>query len=1143
MKSIALILLFVFSVFAQTQTTGRIAGTVKDQNDAFLAGATVTITSQATGGERVASTDGAGNFAVAFLAPGVYRVRIAASGFNVFSAEAITVGITETTSVNVVLTIAGVVAETSVNSNGPLIKTDSATLGQVINERTINELPLATRNFTQLLGLTAGTASYLTDNTVVGRNSQNVSVNGSRVSQNNFQINGIDASAGIGAGLPLANPAPESVAEFKIQTSLYDATFGGAGGGNVQIITKSGSNKFSGAIYDYLRNTALTANSPFLKAIGSPRPVLERNVFGLVLGGTIKKDRAFFFGSYQTTRERNGASRLNSLSRNVLIAPGLTHDRSEARLLNTFGVPFIHPTALMMLNARLPNGRFLIPTPQSTNGRYSGSAISRFREEQFNANFDYRFTQNNWLSVKFFFSNAPTTLARRGGINVPGFAVEQKQDNRLASIQDIHIFSSNITNEARIGYNFVRGDNFPQQPFGNVDFGIQRSTASYLPGFPHIRIGLNAGAGALIFGTGINQDQQTNAPTTSFADTVSITRGRHHIRFGAEFRYYEFNTTFNFGNRGLLDFQTFNDFLIGDVMSALLFNGITDRALRTTDYNFFVQNDWRFSTKLMLNLGLRYELDLPPYDSRGRISTFDPSLYRPRPGGGAPLGGIVQAGNPIAQYDLPDVPNVGKRVLKSIDPNNFAPRVGIAYSPFKSNRIVARAGYGLFYSRPSFQHLVNNMYLLPFYFINQRTHLDVSNPFPPLPDQFPILNFGTLMFGNSFDRNNRTPYIQQYNGSLQFGLSSDTMLEAAYVGTRGMNLYRRVAINQARLASTDRPIVNAATGAIITTNDPGNARLRAPFPGIAITNFSVAGFNQEQASAQSTYNSLQMSLTRRLTRGLQFLASYTYAKSIDNASGTGGGASTNGLIDTTDIGDSAFFPGNQLDNRANRGVSDFDRRHRFVLSFVWDFPQPAFAKRSKIGRFLFSGWQTSGIVTAMSGLPIDVVDGNAGTFYFGADSGGSRPNWVPGESATSNIPPGYYFNPYAFARPFVQVGQIIPSSGGWATAAVRGTDFGNVGRNVVRGPRQLNTDFSVSKRFRIDDAKNIELRAEFFNLFNTVNYANPISNLAAVNQTAGAGSIDVNTGQILPGRAGDFGKIISTSNNPRLIQVAVKFDW
>ncbi len=1139
------------SIFAQTQTTGRVAGTVTDQNKALIVGANVSIINQATGEKRARTTDGGGNFAFAFLAPGVYRVRIEAKGFNVFSAENVTVSITETTSVNAVLTVAEITAETTIKNTTPLIKIDSPTLGQVFDGRTISNLPMATRNFTQLLGLTAGTTTYLTDNTVVGRNTQNVSVNGARTTQNNFQINGVEANAGISNALTLANPALESIAEFKVQTSVFDATFGRTGGGNVQVITKSGSNKFSGTIYDYFRTTALTANNPFLKAAGVPRPVLERNVFGFALGGTIRKDRVFFFGSYQTTRDRNGASRNNSLSVNVLTDPRLTDDRSEVMLRNAFAIPAntpINPVTLRLLNARLPNGQFVIPTPNSANGRYNGSAISLFRDEQFNANFDFRISEKNWLSIKFFFSDAPQELARFGGSNVPGFAVEQKNAHRILSIQNIHSFSPNITNEARIGYNLIRGNSFPRQPLLDSELGITRSTADAFPGLP--LFGIAGAAGGIQFGTGFAQDQQTSAPTTSFANTVSITRGKHSIRFGAELRDYEFNITGGLFARGFVNFLTFREFLISPTTAAGFGNGITERNLRTTDYNFFVQDDWKFSNKLTLNLGLRYELDLPPYDTEGRISTFDASLYRPRQllmangnPAGPPVGGIVQAGNPIAQYDLAEIPNVGKRVLYSIDPNNFAPRLGFAYSPFKEHRIVVRGGYGIFYSRLSFQSLIGNVFTPPFYFARFGGGTNLSNPFGFVPsqDQFPTLVTGPLLFGISFDRNNRTPYFQQYNGSLQFGLSENTLLEIAYVGTNGAKLVRLAAINQARLASQQNPIINDVTGAVITTNTPNNAQLRAPFQGVSVQAGNV-GYIQNQTSAESNYNSMQLSLTRRFSHGWQFLASYTFAKSIDNASGAGSGGGANGLIDAIENNETSQFDGDQRSKTSNRGVSDFDRTHRFVLSFVWELPSPKF--RSKFAKNLFSGWQMSGIVTAMSGLPINIQDGGAATFFFGNNGGGDRPNWVAGatrESATNNIPNGYYFNPYVFQRPIILSGQIIPSSIGTATAGATGTDFGNVGRNPLRGPKQFNTDFSISKRFRIDETKNIEIRAEFFNLFNTVNFANPISGFGAVLSSGGA--IDANTGLILPGRAGDFGKIISTSNNPRLVQLALRCNF
>jgi hypothetical protein len=371
----------------------------------------------------------------------------------------------------------------------------------------------------------------------------------------------------------------------------------------------------------------------------------------------------------------------------------------------------------------------------------------------------------------------------------------------------------------------------------------------------------------------------------------------------------------------------------------------------------------------------------------------------------------------------------------------------------------------------------------------------------------------------------RTAYFHQYNASLQYALSQDLMLEVAYVGTRGHNLFRGVCINQARLASTQQPIVNVVTGEVFTTNTPGDAIKRAPYQGA-----DIAGFVQVQSTAESAYNSLQISLTRRLSKGLQLLASYTYAKSLDNASGT------------EDIDASAIL-GNQFDSRANRGVSNFDRTHRFVLSYLWDLPRPPFAPRSRAGRLLLSNWQVAGIITAMSGQPIDIVDAAAASFYFGgistgaSSSGLSRPSWAPGatrDTASSNVPPGYFFNPFAFVRPVVQNGQPIPSSNGEAFAAAQGTDLGNVGRNVLRGSRQTNVDFSILKRFPLGEATSVEFRAEFFNLLNHVNFDTPNGNFNAAN-------VNSNTGQII--NPGDFGRITSTSNNPRLIQFALKLNF
>jgi hypothetical protein len=1141
------------SAFTQSQTTGRIAGTVKDQNGAVVAGSEVTISSQATAEERKVTTDDQGNYTVPLLAPGAYRVRVTAPGFDAALFDSVQVVITETTTVNAELRVAGAIADPVTVRITPLIQKDGPQLGRVVDSRAVSELPLATRNFTQILALSPGTSVSLPDNTALGRNSQNISVNGARVTQNDFEINGIDANnLATNAAASVAVPAPESIHEFKVQTSLYAATFGRGGGGNVQAVTKSGTNNFHGAAYEYFRNDAFNANNPFLKAAGVSRPTLQRNVFGGLLGGPIKADRLFFFISYQGTRERNGASP-NSLTSGVLIAPGLSNDRSQPNLLTTFRprpspnappATSINPVALALLNARLPNGQFLIPTPQA-DGHYSGSAISSYCEDQFNTNLDYRINERNSLAMRFFFSNAPQFLALPvGGANVPGFGANQKQDNRLISLQDIHIFSPRTINEARAGYSFIRGDTSGQNPFRDSDFGIKRANANTYPGLGTIRIGPMGTNAVAIGNSGSNVDTQNVESSTTLVDTLSLMRGPHSIRTGAQAIYYRNDLAANNNRRGTITFQSFNNFLLGLANNSVYGDGISNRILRAADYSFFFQDDWKVSRKLILNLGLRYELDLPPYETRGAMSTFDPALYQPRmevDGSGnpigPPIGGFVQAGNVIPQYDLADVPNVGKRLLNSVDPNNFAPRVGFAYSALDSGRLVVRGGYGIFYSRPSTAYIGIAINAPPMYTIRRSSSgatVPFADPFFPLPaqDQFPTIVKGVALTGQIFDRALRTAYFHQYNTSVQYALSKDLLFEIAYVGTRGLNLIRDLAINQARLASPQHPIINAVTGAAITTNTPAatNVALRAPYQGV-----EVGSFLQIQSTAQSTYNSLQMSLTRRFSKGLQFLASYTYAKSLDNASG--GSDSTGEVRDTINIA------GNQLDNRANRGVSDFDRPHRFVFSYLWDLPRPAFAARSIAGRLFFSNWQVAGIITAMSGLPIDINDGGAGSFYglSGGNNAFVRPNWAPGattSTATSNIPSGYFFNPLAFVRPTVLAGQVIPSSNGTATAGATGTDFGNVGRNVLRGPGQTNVDFSVIKRFPFRESKNIELRAEFFNLFNHVNFANPISNFSAVAST----SIDPNTGRII-GSPGDFGRIVSASNNPRLIQFAIKLNF
>ena len=1132
---------------ASGQTTGRIAGVVRDPSDNVVPRADVQAINKATNETWSATTDQEGAYSFFLLPPGLYRIEVAATAFKTVVLTDVVARITETTFADVTLAIGTRVEIIFVKGNSaPLLQTDGPQLGAVVDSQAVANLPLASRNFTQILALSPGTATYLPDSTAVGRNTQAISVNGARVTQNFFQINGIDATTmGTNGVILVGVPAPETIEQFKVQTSLYDARYGRSGGGNIELVTKSGSNEFHGTAYEYFRNEALDANNPFLEESGQARPSLRRNVFGGVLGGPIRKSKTFFFISYQGARERNAASIINSISSSVLVDPKLTDDRSAATLESNYQIPAIDPVSLALLNAKLPSGRFLIPTPQA-KGFYSGSSPSSFHEDQFNTNVDIQFSNRNSLALKFLLANTSQFLAlpsfRGTGPNIPGFGTDQTFNNRLISIQDIHSFHPKLTNELRLGYAFNSNNTFPQEPITDAKVGISRANSSELPGLSLIRIA--PAAGGVIIGTPTNISP-ARVFVGTLADSLTMLRGRHTLSTGVEIRYNGVNLTAQNFTRGQIDFLNFCDFLTGTTQVSTFGSGLTDRSQRAWDYNFFLQDDWKLSSALTLNLGLRYELDLPIYDTLGRLTTFDPALYLPRVQNGAPIGppvgGFVQAGNAISSFTLPSVAKGSKYVIRSIDPNNFSPRIGLAYLALPSGRLVVRGGYGIYYSRATFAYASASAQLPPMFILGVKNGAKIDAPFfnVPAQSQFPTFVPPIPLAGAAFDRGLHTPYVQQYNLSLETSLRKDLALQAAYVGASGRNLFRQVAINQAQLASPQNPVTNAVTGAVFTSNSPSDAPMRAPLQGVSINGFSLT-----ESSADSSYNSLQLSVTASPSNRAQFLAAYTYAKSIDNASGIGGGAGISGVVNTGAVNDSSPILGNQNNPRGNRGPSDFDRTHRLVFSYVWEMPKPVFAGQSRPGRLAFWNWQSSAILTAMSGLPIDIEDTGAGSLYGLANGANplARPSLVAGmtcKNATQDAPAGYFFNPTVFARPLVLTGQAIPSSGGIATASAAGTDIGGVGRNCLRGPRQVNLDFSLAKLFRVSESQTFEFRTEFLNVFNHPNFANPISNLNAF--AASAGHIDPTTGQVL--NAGNFGRIISTSSNPRIIQFALKFNF
>jgi hypothetical protein len=603
------LLLFALNAFGQG-TTGQIAGTVTDPNGAVVAGATVKATNIATNYSRETTTGGDGIYGIQLLPPGRYRIEITASGFATNTVEA-DVNITQTTPIDVPLSVAGGTA--TVNVEAPVLQTESSQQGRVVPGETIRQLPLPTRNFQQLLTLSPGAQTGVSNTTELGRGDATISVNGQRTTSNSVRINGIDAnSIGTNSTPNIAVPASDSLQEFIVQTSLYDAANGRNAGGNVEAITRSGTNDLHGNVYYFLRDRSLNANDPFLKAAGIDRPVLNRNQFGGTIGGPVIKDRAFFFGSYQGTREKNGASLSNSLT--VPAIPiGLTDaNRTAAGLAAAFGgVPGtllqnitpaqITSQAVAILNARLPNGQFAIPSSTSSVGRTAAllgitqpqSGVSEFKENQFNINGDFNFTSKHTLSAKFFVADNPTTQANynfaglgNGANQLIGFGGDLTIKQKLYSITDTYIISPNIVNQARVGFSRLRVTSVPQEPFSAASVGITNPLANLYPGAPTLSF---AGIDSQFFlGSSPLADQSSRINAYTAQDTLSWTKGNHRIRFGGEYRFSQVKFYFNAFTRGQIIYSdtfysqgarsatSFQNFLLGNGTS-VLGSGVFDR--------------------------------------------------------------------------------------------------------------------------------------------------------------------------------------------------------------------------------------------------------------------------------------------------------------------------------------------------------------------------------------------------------------------------------------------------------------------------------------------------------------------------------------------------------------------------------------
>jgi len=1106
---------------AWAQTSGTISGTIKDASGGMMPNAKVSALNVTTGEKREAVSNSTAQYTFPFLAPGEYQILVTVAGFAPASARAV-LGVTERIAVDIVLQPAGVAERIEITSTAPLLQTESAALGRVVDGAAVKELPLSTRNFTQLLALSPGTSGPLNDAGSLGRGTQNISSGGARLGSNAVYIDGVDSvnlhsntsNENAFASNGLVAPSPEAIQEFKVQTGLYDAQSGRSGGASVVLVTKSGSQQFHGTLFEFFRNDQLNANSFFFNATGQTRPVLKQNQFGGNLGGPVIKNKTFFFFSYQGTRQRNGLSGSSSLS-----LPLIPLDRSRASLGKAFagakgtrGGPVIaadgsniNPVALSLLNLKLANGSYAIPSPQqfTTGVNYAVSIPARYTEDQYISNVDHQLTTNNHLMFKSVISSQPAYQPLPAA-NVPGFGVTQDFKSRIMSLTDTHIITPNLVNEARMGFSRLPGLVVSESQIPLSSVGMRRFNAADFPDIPQITV-----TGGFSLAYSVNSDQGVNENTFNWTDTLSWTRGRHNIRGGLEARRYQDNYFSNNRMRGTMTLQSFGDFLTGlsgapitqggngtgfsNINTSSVASGVASRADRVTDLAMFVQDDWKVSSKLTINAGLRWEYLGFAVDKFGRNGSFDTRLYK-APGPSGSSAGFVQSS--AALRSLNGIPKVSPTLVDNEPVRNFAPRFGLAYKV--TEKLIFRGGYGIYYDRMSNQLGLLESLSLPGYVRTDLTGAansayTLQDPFPTLPQRsdFPIL---PLLYPppyptdrpaiglNAVDPTIRSPYLQQWGANFQYQVTPATLVEIGYTGSKGSRLATERLINQPTLASPASPVNGE------TTNTSANAQNRVPYVG-----FSPTGLVWLETSTDSRYNSLQTSVTRRMSKGLRMLASYTLSKSLDNNSASGTGATF------------ANFDGDQTRLSLNRGPSDFDRKHRFVVNFSYEIPKWGLGlNRTAFGKRFFEGWQLAGVAVAQSGTPFSVTDSTGATLYGET----TRANFAPNATLETAQLSGsvesrlnQYFNTAAFTK--------------------GGTGFGNSGRNILRGPAQRNIDLSVNKRIAIRERMSLEWRSEFFNVLNFVNFANPGSSITA----------------------SSAGTIRSTTGNPRVIQMALKLQF
>lgn len=1071
-----------FVVFASVslsaqQITGNIRGTVIDPSGAVIPGAAVTAREIETGLTRDTITDRTGSYVLLELPVGHYRLQVAAKGFQEYVQDGISLNVNETASISPRLAIGSEKEQVLVRADANLIEPTVTSMGKVVQLRELEDLPLNGRNFSQLGLLQPGVVPLTPGIAEAGgslRNGRAYAVNGQRPESNNFLIDGANNFNGVDGGFVLKPPV-DAIAEFRIITLNANAEFGNALGSTTNIITRSGTNQVHGTLWEFLRNDALDANNYFAQT----KEPLKQNQFGATIGGPVKRDRTFFFGFYEGFRNRQGETALTTVPSvkertgdfSELCPEGFTAgfcNNPSHQLFNVFAnAPYpnnqVPPSQINSISQTLLS---FFPLPNAGTNLFSTTQTLSNNTNQFGIKIDHYLDPRDALSFRYMFNQlSQVDPLSPGGASVPGFPVGEDQRAQNFVAQETHTFSPTLIAIGRFSLlrnKFLFGEHEDHQSPSSLGFQYTPSLDIAI-GPPFIQVN-----GYSTVGDPITGPRNTYENVFDYSGALTWVRGKHELKFGGGFQHQQINVLQGIATNGFFVFSpfpvtdAFASFLTGQPVVFLQGIGDFSRGIRGNGANLYVQDTYKVSPRFTINAGLRYELPEPYTEIHNRQSLFEPgkkSHVLPS----APVG-LVYPGDPGVPAGL--IPT---------DKKAFAPRLGLAWNPDGHGNFLITAAYGVFYE-PYYTGqggpLQAPISAPPYLGTPQVSLPDFANPFnghPPAAG-----TFSTPLTNLTLSPTLTLPYTQDWDLNLQRSFGQDLLFEIGYVGTKGTHLPRLIEANPAVFVPgtvNGQPISNSS-----------NADQRRLYSGCTLADapsscqFSSTG--EIAGIANSSYNALEASMRKRFSHGLSFLVSYTWSKTIDDVSSFNiTGSAAKPVAGENDLAQNPF------NLRAERGLSLFDARNRFVGSYEWMLPFWNHAQnwyQSALG-----GWQLDGIATLMSGTPFTVFDSNDVAAQGSAPEitgfSSQRPNLV-GNPNDGPRAVSAWLNADAFERL-----DLTANAG----------QFGTEGRNVNIGPAYANWDFAALKNFKLAESKRLQFRAELFDILNRTNFRLPDSDISS----------------------------------------------